>query len=284
MPQRIIPPIRAAWASLLVFIPIQVIAEAIISHDSVTIKDEIRKQDQSGAHYIDLNAGTGGGDTNKEIEDMYWLIDQALESTNKKLSIDSANPLIIQKAFEYTDGRCPLLINSIKYEPHILGELLPLAAENDALVIALAMGTDKGIPETVDERIEVCESICNEAEKAGLSNDKLFFDPLVMPISSLYYSTKITLDTLQKIKKEFPEAKTTVGVSNVSYGLKKRLYVNEAFLIAAISHGLDSAICDPTSEGIRRAIVLGRLIAGQDKYCRKYTRAVRQGEFGELKK
>ncbi len=258
------------------------IIEAIHSRNSNVIKEQIKEQDKTGAHYIDLNAGTGG-DVQKEIEDMFWLIDLALESTDKKICIDSANPLIIQKAFRYIDGCRPLMINSVKYEPHTLEELLPLAVEYDTPLIALSMGADQGIPETVDERIKVCAKICNEAEKAGLSFDKLFFDPLVMPISSLYYSTRITLDTLQQIKKEFPEAKTTVGVSNVSFGLKKRLYVNEAFLIAAISHGLDSAICDPTRDVIRRAILLGRLIAGQDKYCRKYTRAVRQGEFGELK-
>jgi 5-methyltetrahydrofolate--homocysteine methyltransferase len=68
-------------------------------------------------------------------------------------------------------------------------------------------------------------------------------------------------------------------LSNVSYGLVKRTWINEAFIIAAISHGLDAAICDPTRPSIRKAIALGRMIAGKDKYCRRFTRGVRRKEF-----
>lgn len=254
------------------------IKEAILSHDRETIKKQIANQDDAGAHYIDLNAGTGSGDEQKEIEDMYWLIDIALETSEKALSIDSANPTIIKKAVHYLNNRRPWLINSVKNETHILEELLPLAAQHKASIIALAMDAE-GIPETVEQRIEVCRSIYEQAVKVGVLNENIFFDPLVMPISSNHNYGSVTLETLRKIKIDFPESKTTMGISNVSFGLLKRAKINEALLLAAIVNGLDSAICDPTKDGIRKAILLGELIAGKDKFCRRYNRAVRKGEF-----
>lgn len=254
------------------------IAEAILSRDREAIKEQIENQDNAGAHYIDLNAGTGSGDEQQEIDDMCWLIDIALETTEKALSIDSANPKIIQKAVDYLHNRRPWLINSVKNEKHILEQLLPLAAQYKASIIALAMDAE-GIPETVEQRLEVCRSIYEQADKVGVLKENIFFDPLVIPLSSNRTYGSVTLETLRTIKIEFPDSKTTMGISNVSFGLLKRARINEAFLIAAIVNGLDSAICDPTKEGIRKSILLGELIAGKDKYCRRYNRAVRKGDF-----
>lgn len=259
------------------------IARAILSEDSAFIKQQIENQDKAGAHYIDLNAGTGSGDEKQEIEDMYWLINLALETTEKKLSIDSANPVIVQKAVEHLDGRRPFLINSAKYDAEVLDVLLPLTAANDAQLIALAMDVD-GIPEDAEKRTHVCLKINEQAKKAGVRLENIFFDPLVLPLSANQNHGKVALETLQHIKKELPGAKTSMGVSNISFGLLKRSWINEAFMIAAITGGLDAAICDPTRPSIRKAISLGRLIAGKDKYCRRYTRGVRRGDFEKPKK
>ena len=254
------------------------IAKAIISKDSSLIKQQIEDQDKAGAHYIDLNAGTGAGDEKQEIDDMIWLIGLALETTEKKLSIDSANPKIVKKAVEYLDGRRPFLINSAKYDDEVLDILLPLTAANNAQLIALAMDKD-GIPEDAGQRTQVCLKTHEKAKKAGVELENIFFDPLVLPISANQDHGKIALDTLQQIKEEIPDARTSMGVSNISFGLIKRYWINEAFMVAAITRGLDAAICDPTRPSIRKAISLGRLIAGKDKYCRRYTRGVRKGDF-----
>ena len=200
----------------------------------------------------------------KEIEDMCWLIDIALETSDKKLSIDSANPLIIQKAVEHLNNRRAWLLNSVKNDKHILEEILPLTASQGASIIALAMDVE-GIPESPEKRIDVCNEIYKQAIKAGVSADNIFFDPLVIPLASNYTNGKIALETLQSLKNEFPEAKTTMGISNISFGLPQRSKINEALLISAISQGLDSAICDITNDGIRNAILLGQLISGNDK-------------------
>jgi 5-methyltetrahydrofolate--homocysteine methyltransferase len=254
------------------------IAKAILSRDEKTIKEVIEKQDQAGSHYIDLNAGTGTGDMEREVEDMKWLIDLALETTGKSLTIDSPDPGTIHRAIDHLDGRRAWMLNSVKNEPRILNELLPLAASHDSPVIALAMSGEQ-IPGEVEERLDNCGSIAEAAGKAGIPEENLFFDPLLMPISSNYANGRKTIDTMDEIKKAYPKAKTTIGASNVSFGLPHRAAINQAFLIAAISHGLDSAICDPTRESISKAILLGRLVSGRDRHCRGFTRAARKGLF-----
>ena len=256
------------------------IKNAILEKDASEIKKQISNQDEAGAAYIDLNAGTGSGDEQREIDDMKWLIDIALDTTEKKLGIDSADPKIIKTAAEYLDNRRPWLINSIKKEKHIMDELLPLAAQHNVPLIALAMG-ESGIPETTDDRLKVCKAIADEADKANVPIENLYFDPLVMPLSSDHAHGMTTLNTISGIKNTLPGAKTTMGLSNVSFGLVKRSRVNEAFLIAAITHGLDSAICDPMRREVREAILLGNLVAGRDKFCRRFVRAVRKGNFGQ---
>ncbi len=259
------------------------IKNAILDKDASVIKKQISDQDEAGAAYIDLNAGTGSGDEQREIDDMKWLIDIALDTTEKKLGIDSASPKIIKEAAEYLHNRRPWMINSIKKAKYIMDELLPLAAEHNVPLIALAMG-DGGIPETTEDRLKVCKSIAEAADKANVPVENIYFDPLVMPLSSAHTHGKTTLNTIAGIKKSLPGAKTTIGLSNVSYGLVERSRVNEAFLIAAITHGLDSAICDPMRREVREAILLGNLVAGNDKFCRRFVRAVRKGEFGQQAK
>jgi 5-methyltetrahydrofolate--homocysteine methyltransferase len=254
------------------------IAEAIHGHDEAQITEEIRAQDEAGAHYIDLNAGAGSGDHQQEAADLKWLVDLALRTTEKKLSLDSSDPVALQKAVEHVDGRRPVLLNSVNGEAERLDLVLAVAAEYGCPVIALAMDGG-GIPTEVSRRVAVCESILAAATKAGVSEENIYFDPLAIPVCNDVTQPRMTLDTLREIKTKFPQAKATMGLSNVSHGLPRRTLINQAFLIAALANGLDSAICDPTDEGIRRAIALGELIAGRDRHCRGYTRRIRKGEI-----
>ncbi len=257
------------------------IKKAVLSRDSAEIKKQIRSQDEAGSHYIDLNAGTGEGDETKETQDMFWLIDIALDTTEKNLSIDSPNPRVLEKTILYLDGRRPYLINSIKNDKKLQKVLFPLLSEQSMPFIALAID-EEGIPETADKRVDVCMRIYEEAKKEGIKDEQIFFDSLVMPVSSNNTYGRVALDALEAVKTKVPAAKTSLGISNISFGLPKRAWVNEAFLISGLSRGLDAAICDPTRESIRRAILLGEIMAGKDKFCRRYTRALRRGDFGEI--
>ena len=256
------------------------IAKAVRLRDGAAITAQVQEQDTAGADFIDLNAGTGAGtgEAGREGKDMRWLIDVALEATEKPLCIDSANPEVIQDAAAYLGDRRPWMINSVKSEKSLLESLLPLAATHGVPVVALAMDAE-GIPETAEQRLVACRDIFTAAERHGVRADQLFFDPLVMPLSASATHGQVVLDTLKQLKTDFPEAKVTVGASNVSFGLPHRRRINSAFLIAAIACGLDSAICDPTDREVREAVLLGELVMGKDRHCRRFSRAVRRGEF-----
>ena len=252
--------------------------EAIRTQNYDHIKKEIIDQDQAGADYIDLNAGTRSGDVAQEINDLRWLIDIALQCSKKKVALDSADPRVIAAGARHIAGQREWLLNSIKGDKELLDAVLPIAVEYNVPVIALAMD-EKGIPDNATERVKVCDKIFYAAAEAGMKSEHILFDPLVFPLSTDSTQAKVTIDTLQQIKEHFPDVLTTVGASNVSHSLPKRAEVNQAFLIALLSCGLDSAICDPTDLGIINAIILGELIAGKDKYCRRFSRAVRGGKF-----
>jgi cobalamin-dependent methionine synthase I len=252
------------------------IRQAITARDADHIRHELVSQIAAGATFIDLNAGTGVGGVDEEVEDMRWLVDLALEVTEKPLAIDSADPVVLTRAAEHLAGRRSWMLNSVHGDSAELNTLLTLAAEHDADVIALGMDAD-GIPSEAAPRVAICRRIAEISERVGLAQKKLYFDPLVLPLSADVRNGAVTLETLDRIRAELPETRTVVGLSNISYGLPERGLVNAEFLVAALSHGLDAAICDPTRPTLRRAILAGELVAGRDRYCRKFTRAVRQG-------
>jgi len=254
------------------------IAQAINDGDEAHIAQEITSQDEANADYIDLNGGTDGADREHERANMAWLIDVALRHTEKKLSLDSSDPEVLASALGHLDGRREVLLNSVTGEPARLEQTMPLAAKHRCPIIALAMDAE-GIPASAERRLAVCAVIAEAAEAVGVPHEHLFFDPLVLPVCSDVTQVGITLETLRRIKARFPQAKTTMGVSNVSHGLPKRTFINEALLIASLATGLDSGICDPTRAGIRRAIALGDLLAGKDRHCRRYSRQVRKGDI-----
>ncbi|WP_319561139.1 dihydropteroate synthase [Marispirochaeta sp.] len=257
------------------------IKTAIQNQDTGTIQAEITRQDTAGATYIDLNAGTGAGDMDQEARDLCWLIDIALETTDKKLVLDAASPAVLKKAVEHLGERRAFMINSVKGDfSTTMKEIMDLAAGQEAPLIALAMDED-GIPSSTEKRLEICSAIRKEAQSRGIPDKHLFFDPLVLPISADISQGMVTFTTISGIKEMYPEAKTTMGLSNVSHGLKERLKINSTFLSIAIAYGLDSAICDPGKVSIRRAAVLGELIAGKDRHCRKFSRAYRGGLFND---
>jgi len=257
------------------------IRSAIEQKDSAVIKAEITMQDAAGAHYIDLNAGTGSGDLQQEKDDLCWLIDLALECTGKNLVLDAAAPEILKYAAEYLDNRRPWMLNSITGELDGQSlEIIDLAAQHQVPLIALAMNKD-GIPPEADKRLAICEAILNTAVKRGLPEKLIFFDPLVIPISTDTKQALVTLRTIQRINELFPRAGTTLGLSNISHGLKKRFLINGAFLTTAVCFGLASVICDPTPKSIRQSLLMGSLLAGKDRFCRNFSRAVRAGLFKE---
>ena len=236
--------------------------------------DLARQQAAAGAMYIDVNVGTGKGTRQDEIEAMQWAVTTLNTVVEKPLCIDSADAAVLEAGLEAMDGK-PAMINSTKADTKYLASVLPLAERFGAPVVALAMDA-KGIPETVEGRINACHMIAEGCRKYNVPITSVFFDPLVLPISTDARQGKVTLDTLAAIKANFPGARTTMGLSNISFGLPGRTLLNAAFLQMAICAGLDAAIMDPLNEDMMQAARTGDALMGKDRHFRKYSHALRK--------
>lgn len=231
-------------------------------------------QATAGASVIDVNVGTGTGTQDDEIKAMHWAVEVLCQAVDKPLCIDSADPDVLAAGLEAMNGR-QTMINSIKADEHYLKAVLPLVAKYQAPVIALAMD-DKGIPKTALGRIEACQKIVAACMDYQVPVEQLYFDPLVLPVSADATQGRVTLETLVAIKTTFPTASTTMGLSNISYGLPDRASLNAAFMQMAIFAGLDSAIMDPANTVMMASVRTAEALMGKDRHFRRYTRALRK--------
>ena len=232
-----------------------------------------QKLAKAGATYIDVNIGTGTGTRNDEVDDMRWAIKTIGDKVDIPLCIDSADAAVIEAGLEARENK-PAMINSTKAEKKHLECIVPLAGRYNTSLIALAMD-ESGIPKTPEERVAACRKIADWCAKYDVPMKNVFFDPLVMPVVTDRMQCLLTLNTLAMIKKEFAEAKTVIGLSNVSFGLPARAMLNAAFLQMAMYAGLDAAIMDPLNETLVQAIRTGEALVGKDRHFRKYTRKFR---------
>ena len=244
--------------------------EIIDKRDSAGLVNLARLQTERGATYIDVNVGTGKGSQQDEIETMRWAVETLSADTDAPLCIDSADPKVIEAGLEALNGGNGM-INSTKAEEEHMDEVIPLAVTYDLPVVALAMD-ETGIPATVKGRLAACEKVIERSIKFGLPMEKIFFDPLVLPVSTDNSQGKITLETLSAIGEQLPETHTVMGLSNVSYGLPGRKTLNSAFLQMAIYVGLDAVIINPLEKTMMDAILAGEALIGKDRHFRRYTR------------
>ncbi len=255
---------------------IDAVRRAVDSRDGTYISGLAAAQAEAGADYIDVNVATGKGD---EAEAMRWALSAVREATMLPVALDSADPAVLAAGLaELGEGGAPF-INSVSGEESRLAAVLPLAAEHGCPVVALAMD-ESGIPGTAVARLDICRRIVDRAEASGVAREKVFLDPLVLPVSADCTQGSLTLETLRAIKAELPGASTVIGLSNVSFGLPRRALVNRAMMAMAVAAGLDAAIMDPTDRDLVGAAFAAEAVAGTDRYCRRYMRAFRSGLVG----
>jgi 5-methyltetrahydrofolate--homocysteine methyltransferase len=248
------------------------VAEAIKTRNTSFLQELASAQ--IAANYFDVNVGGGKGSTKQEIEDMKWLIDTVCEVTAKPIVVDSANSEVIEAGLEQDKVRVAM-INSVNAEKARLEAIGPLVAKYQVDVIALAMD-DSGIPSRAEERIRACDRILGSLSRYNIPAEKIYFDPLVLPIGVDTTQGWVTLKTLEQIKARYPKAKTIVGLSNISYGLPQRPMINDAFLLMLMYIGLDSVIVNPLHNSTMGSIKLGEMLLGRDTHCKKYLKAYRK--------
>lgn len=247
------------------------VGKAVAERDADSIKTLAKRQAEAGAHWIDVNAGTH---PDREPDDLVWLVHTVQDVTDLPLSLDSANPNALTAALKVA-RRTPM-INSISGEPSRLTGVLPIAAEHGCPTIALCMD-ERGIPKSVAARLEVIRHVMEATRRAGMPDDQVYIDPLLLTIATDIEAGNVALDTMRAVRAEFPAAHLTVGLSNASFGLPARSLINRTFLVLAMSAGLDTAIANPLDREVRAAMLSADLLLGRDKHCLTYLRAHRTG-------
>jgi len=236
------------------------VARALADRDEDFLRHLIRRQVEAGCDYLDLNVGRPGASVETMIEDMQWLIDLAVDVCIKPLSLDSGSWRVLAAGAAHLAGRRPLLLNSINATAKSLANVLPPAIEHRAALIAMAWD-EHGVPPTARERTKVCGHIIDALLSAGVTAERLFIDAVVLPIASEPRAARVTLDTLELLKEEFPGVRTLIGLGNISYGLAERTPVEQAFAAACVQCGVDAMLLDPRNRAVRDVIAAAETLA-----------------------
>lgn len=235
----------------------KVMAAAVKAGDFSTVKREALEQVQAGASVLDINMGVPGVDQaplmKKVVEDLAMLVDVPF-------SIDSTEPAVVEAGVRNFPGRA--LINSVSDKPGVKEQIFALAKKYGAVVLVLPL-EEKGLPQTAEERVAIARRLVAEGKQAGLRDEDFMLDPLVLTAASDGKAPAETLRTLKLYRETFGYP-TTMGLSNVSFGLPGREDINTAFFLMAIASGLDAPIINPLSEKIRIMLSAAQVIRGTD--------------------
>jgi 5-methyltetrahydrofolate--homocysteine methyltransferase len=250
------------------------IRAALEHFDADAILGEVHQQERAGADYIDLNGGTFPG---REAEMLCWLVDTAQQLTKLPLCLDTSDPAALAAALPRVRGARPM-VNSITLERDRYAQVLPLAREHGAKLIALVQGED--VPAaTTAQKVDLASRLIERLTGAGVALDDLYVDPLVFPVATDSGSALATVGAIREIMTRFPGVHTICGLSNVSYGLPARKLVNRVFLAGAIAAGMDSAIIDPTDSQLMAVMLGAEAVFGRDEYCMNLIGAYQSGKL-----
>jgi len=234
-------------------LPICVIGERINPTGKKKLRDELRKgsmdlvteyamdQVDEGAQVLDVNAGVPDIDEAAVLSEITKTLSTMVQTP---LCLDSSSPKALEQALRIYPGRA--LINSISGEQVKLDKILPVAAKYGAAFILLPLD-DNGVPEAAEDRIEIIKKVYGKAKEYGYTKDDILVDGMLMTIASNQNSSLEALKVIKWCNWEF-NANTVMGLSNISFGLPERTWINAAFLAMAASHGISSAIMNPGVE------------------------------------
>jgi len=247
---------------------------ALDAYDKTYIQTLARKQYEAGASYIDVNAGTF---IEKEPEMLEWIVNTVQEVLDVPFSLDSPNPRALERALKANKNSKPI-INSLTGEKERYNAVMPLVVEYNTRIIALCMD-DGGMPETAEDRVKIADSLISRLTQKGVPLDDIFIDPMVRPIGIGSQYGVAAIETIRRVKSLFPEVHIACGLSNISFGIPKRRLMNQVFLVAAMTAGMDGAILDPLDKKLMSRLYATETLLGLDEYCVKYLTKFREGFF-----
>lgn len=236
--------------------------EALRNNDIPYIIHQGIEQDQAGADVLDVNVGLPEIDEN---EMMTKVMTELQAVTELPLQIDTTDVKVMESALRRYNGKP--LINSVNGKQEVMKEIFPLAKKYGGVIIGLTLDED-GIPEASEKRIEIAKKIYAEAEKYGICKKDIIIDPLAMAVSSDSKAGIATLETVKAIHEM--GGNTSLGISNVSFGLPDREFVTSAFFTMCLTNGLSAAIMNPLQFEMMKAYKTFCLLMGKDENCTDY--------------
>jgi len=249
------------------------VREIIEKQDAAAVAQLARSQTENGAGYIDVNAGVFVG---REPELLKWMVTTVQDAVEAPCCIDSPDPKAIEAALAVHKGTA--MINSISLEKERYDKLLPVAAGSGSKVVALCM-SDEGMPQTADQRLAIADKLINGLVQKNVPIENIHVDPLVQPVSTNSSFGVEFLQAIERITRTFTGVHTMCGLSNISFGLPERKFINHAFMVMAIARGLDGAIVNPLDARMMGCIVTAEMLIGRDDYCVNYLKAFRAGKL-----
>ena len=237
--------------------------EALRAHDMDYILGEALTQKDKKADVLDVNVGLPEIDEVQMMEDVVKEIQAVIDLP---LQIDTTNPEAMERALRLYNGKP--MINSVNGKEEVMQQIFPLAKKYGGLLVALTID-ESGIPETAEGRVAIARKIYARAADYGIAAKNIIIDPLAMSISSDPKSAIATLDALKAIRDQLG-GKTSLGVSNISFGLPTRDFVNAAFFTLAMHNGLSAAIMNPNSLEMMKSYYTFCALLAIDENCANY--------------
>jgi len=237
--------------------------QALRERDIDYILNEGVRQQEAGAHILDVNVGL------PEIDEPAMMLDvvrQLQTVSDLPLQIDTVDPEAMAKAMRACNGKP--LVNSVNGKPESMDAVFPLVKKYGGVMIALTIGPD-GIPDTAEGRYAIAADIVAKAEACGIDRRNIVVDPLAMAVSSDPQSARVTLESIRLIEERLG-VHTSLGVSNISFGLPNRDLVTSTFFAMALEAGLDAAIMNPFSVEMMKVYHSFRALRGLDANCADY--------------
>ena len=240
--------------------------QALLENDIDYILSEGVNQQEKGVHILDVNVGLPDIDEKnmlcRTVCELQAIIDLPLQ-------VDTSNIAAMESALRRYNGKA--MINSVNGKESSMAAVFPLVKKYGGLVVALTLD-ESGIPETAEGRVEIARKILKTAEQYGISKKDIIFDTLAMTVSAENTAAVTTLASLKTIKEELG-CHTSLGVSNVSFGLPNRDAVNSVFFSMALQNGLSAAIMNPYSADMMKTYYSYRALRGLDENCADYIKA-----------
>lgn len=244
--------------------------EALKTGDYIYVENEAIRQAEAGADVLDVNVGLPEID---EKQAMLLAVERISAVVDLPLQIDSSNPEVLEAAVRSYPGKA--ILNSVSGKQSVMDSVFPIAKKYGSCLIALTLD-ERGLPQNTQERLEIADKIIKTAAEYGIGPERIIVDCLTLTVSAQQSAGLDTLEAIRQVKARYG-VKTTLGASNVSFGLPQRKSVNRTFLAMALAAGLDAPITDPTVPDYVQTIRAFEVLSNKDResmefieYCKAH--------------